>query len=59
MVENKIKVTKYNSSLDDCVQNLSSYDGFIQVEGGMLVITHKKPAQVGMYVNQTDPYVID
>lgn len=58
MKENKIKVTKYNSSLDDCVQNLSSYEGFIQVENGKLVITHKKPSQIDMFVNVSDPHVI-
>ena len=44
MKENKIKVTKYNSSLDADNQNFSSYEGFIQIKHGQLVITHKKPA---------------
>lgn len=38
---------------------MSSYEGFIQIEHGELIITHKKPAQAGMYINETDPFVIN
>jgi hypothetical protein len=58
MRESKIKIIKYNNTFDSTVQNLSSYEGFMQIEDGYLNLFLKKPQEKPKFVLEADPKVI-
>ena len=50
---NKIQIVKYNFSLDDCVQNSSIYDGYLQIgTNDQLKIVTLKPREIQKYVEE-------
>ena len=55
MTENKISIVKYNNTFDSSVQNFPTYDGYLQIEHGYLVITLKKPCAKPEYIMNSDP----
>ena len=56
-----VKCTKYNYSLEEIVQNFSTYEGFIQLseDSKKLIITCKKPIDNQKYVLEADPNTIE
>ena len=57
----KIKIIKYNSSLDKVVQNFSSFDSYLQISRNKdeLVIFNKKPIEFQKYILEADPEVVE
>lgn len=59
--ENKIDCVKYNYSLDDSVQNFTSYEATIELSKDFneLIITNRKPIANEVYVLEADPLTVE
>lgn len=57
MQRQRIDAVKYNYSLDQEVQNFTSYDCqiFVSENGENLIIINKKPIEKDLYVLEADP----
>jgi hypothetical protein len=56
----RIDCFKYNTSLDDCVQNVCSFEAFIEVNANskQINIFNKKPLENVEYALESDPEVL-
>ena len=55
--DNKVKIVKFNHSLDDSVQRFTQFDGFMQIdsETNYIKFTIKKPNNNPQYILEADP----
>ena len=61
LYENKIDCVKYNYSLEDRVQNFTSYEATIELSRDFneLIITNHKPIANEVYVLEADPMTVE
>jgi hypothetical protein len=57
LIDNKIKIVKYNYSIDPTVQTYSCFEGYmhLSLDGKELMIVNKKPLSSKDYVLEADP----
>ena len=54
-------MVKYNFTLDESIQNFTTYDGYIQLssDGQELLITNKKVIEDQEYILEADDYIVE